>query len=463
MACVYCGKEVPFRMRLTGEEHFCCPAHKRLYNDEHSRLGLERLLEEVSAQEEEPEGRLAGPPGSEATEEAAANPLPEPEVVASGQGLKLWTFPHIPFPLEPRFSEFSRLDFAPADYTPGKAAAVPPPAATAAIERNRPAREAAPKEKRSTRPADEAAKSPSAAPVRSKPAKGATAKKKQASRTTAQSREPHPPRAEPPEKKPTAKEVQFVTGLGGYVTDQEKAGDSRSGQRIAAGVVLAICLGAGGYLGLGIGGGDSTTKAAAVTESSTWQKWIPSWADEQRGEEIALFGPSQGWSDYKVEWEADAKTGMAWVFRAVDPDNYYAVRLNHDGGKPKLVHYAVIDGARTDVREVPLRSVSASQQRFAVELEVKGSRFTLYVEGYNVADWTDDRLESGGFGIIRSDMSVAGVDDVKVTQLDRSSASNRRRFWRGAPPDHLPEVTLIGRAPDRQQGGRMAGAEESSL
>ncbi len=123
MACQYCGKEVPFRMRLTGEGHFCCPAHKRLYNDEHSRLGLARLLEEVSPREEEQparELREGDAPNPDTVEDVApAEAMPEPELVASGKGLRLWTFPHVRFEMDARFDAFLDSGLEPAPYTSG--------------------------------------------------------------------------------------------------------------------------------------------------------------------------------------------------------------------------------------------------------------------------------------------------------------------------------------------------------
>ena len=179
--------------------------------------------------------------------------------------------------------------------------------------------------------------------------------------------------------------------------------------------MLALCLGAGGYLGLGIGGGEGASDLRAGAASArSLEEWIPRWSDGEQGEEIALFGPSQDWSDYKVEWNADATTGVAWVFRAASPDNYYAVRLDRTGsGQLSLARYAIIGGARTAAAETPLEGTLPRQGTYAVRLEVKGPRFSLFVEGDSVAEWTDDRLYRGGFGIIRPDMGLAGVGDVE--------------------------------------------------
>ena len=103
---------------------FCCPAHKRLYNEEHSRLGLARLLEEVApdsvpgAVEEHRE--TAEVSVSRDLDRDLDTSLAEPELVASGQGLHLWTYPHLGYPLEARFGKFSKIAALPVPYSPGE-------------------------------------------------------------------------------------------------------------------------------------------------------------------------------------------------------------------------------------------------------------------------------------------------------------------------------------------------------
>jgi hypothetical protein len=235
----------------------------------------------------------------------------------------------------------------------------------------------------------------------------------------------------------------------------------RLDSRVAAGVVLALLLGAGGYFGLNIGRDSGSDSARAAAGSDVLDQWIPNWSEGEAGEDIALFGPSQEWADYRVQWKASEQESLAWIFRATDPDNYYAVELERrPRGSLRLVKYALIRGSRTSVSESSLEIPGPEKLHYAVELEVEGSRFRLYIEGHSVAEWSDDRLERGGFGVVRPGLGFAGVDDVKVTQLGAESASSRTPYWRGLMPDRLPEVYMLRPA---GQSGRGDADSESTL
>ncbi len=236
----------------------------------------------------------------------------------------------------------------------------------------------------------------------------------------------------------------------------------RQDSRVAAGVVLAMLLGAGGYLGLGTSQQEGTASQTAQSPggSGALDQWIPNWSEGDAGEDITLFGPSQEWSDYRVQWETGEKESFSWIFRAVDIHNYYAVELERrPEGTLRLVKYALIKGARTNVSESSLDLPGPEKARYGVELEVQGARFRLYVEGHSVAEWSDDRLERGGFGVVRPGLGFAGVGDVKVTPLGAESASSRPPYWRGLTPDRLPEVNLL--RPGGQSGRGEADSEST--
>ena len=120
-------------MRLTGETSFCRPAHRKLYHEEHSRLGLERLLEEVSSNDQD-----AGPAPEPGQQEEARTEESQPVAVAetgshpgeeapcqpaadsSEQDLEPWRCPPFEFSPQPLFRELTRLRFEPADYCAGR-------------------------------------------------------------------------------------------------------------------------------------------------------------------------------------------------------------------------------------------------------------------------------------------------------------------------------------------------------
>lgn len=528
MQCLYCGKEVPLRMRLTGEEHFCSPEHKRLYQEEHSRLGLARLLEEVTARpEEDPAGDDPGSGTREGGGAAGGDRAPagieeqpvqgtglaEPELVASGNGLKLWRHAEAKVALQPVYAEFLKLDLAPAEYAPAPRPAArktteiePAPVTTrepaaeakpgmpaAVTTATKPAgqNEVAPSRSAAVAPAErEAADSP---PSERKPPvkpdsprpRGITRKAERRAGEVEESgaapamftfgnpryaKAQAEPKIEEAAESSTAPDM-FTFGNPRYAKTQARRQQSATAIRIAAGAVIAIGLGAGAYWGIssgqfGSGGGEAAARVAAgAVAGAVAEEWIPNWSSDQQGEEIALFGPSQEWSDYRVQWQARMNQGVAWVFRAADPSNYYVVRLERtpDAGL-RLVRYAVIGGAATAKSEESLRAASAANEGYDVQLEVDGAEFTLYLDGHNVARWSDNQLPRGGFGIIRHDMGLAGVNDVKVVQLQRNSAF-RGRFWTGDPPENLPEVTLIrsGGASRSTPGSANKPGAESSL
>jgi hypothetical protein len=438
MACAYCGKEVPFRMRLTGEAHFCCLTHKRLYHDEHSRIGLARLMEEVSTGPEDEAGTPAevlAPAESKVDKQPLVDALPEPELVYSGQGLRLWTYPHQPYSFKPRFDHFGVTELAPAEYTAGR---ISPPE---------------PKKPEEVPDAStDGEVGEAVGPVQDPAPPGGKASSSELTSAPATTQERVEDEPVSSDKRLAISADPVTEGMieqPGFQTVERTA--SGGGYRMAAGVVLALCLGAGGYLGLGIGGGGNTTTATKRTDGSVLDEWIPDWSETETDGGIALFGPSQEWSDYRVQWNAESDKNLAWVFRAADPSNYYAVQIQRaDDGGLLLVRYAVVDGTRLDVVESSLSLPATGREILAVELEVVGSRFVLCLEGRNVAEWSDDRLPSGGFGVVRPDAGLAEVDDVKVIRLNGQSATNRR-FWKGLPPDTMPEVTALPPARESSQ------------
>src|SRR5690348_2805553 len=45
MRCLYCGKELALLKRWTRSGQFCSEAHKKSYQEEYNRIGLNRLLQ----------------------------------------------------------------------------------------------------------------------------------------------------------------------------------------------------------------------------------------------------------------------------------------------------------------------------------------------------------------------------------------------------------------------------------
>jgi hypothetical protein len=118
---------------------------------------------------------------------------------------------------------------------------------------------------------------------------------------------------------------------------------------------------------------------------------------------LAIFKPTTELSDYRFEFleEIDQK-GMGFAFRSSDLDNYYAVKLVvvRPGPLPlvHLVRYAVIHGKETSRVEKPLPFTTRSDTLYRVLVDVRGSDFTIMVQGQVVDFWSDNRLRQGGIG-----------------------------------------------------------------
>ncbi len=97
---------------------------------------------------------------------------------------------------------------------------------------------------------------------------------------------------------------------------------------------------------------------------------------------LALYRPTLQLSNYHVEFIAriDEK-GLGFVFRAVDANNYQAVRLvmTKAGPEPEwhVIRYTVIGGRETGRSEKPLPLPLTPEKFFSVRLEVIGNDFTL--------------------------------------------------------------------------------------
>lgn len=395
MECRYCGKEVPLRMRLTGETSFCRPAHRKFYHEEHSRIGLERLLAEVSSNDQdaragpEPEQQdearteqrqhvaAVDTSGSHPSEEAPTQPVAD----TSEQDLELWLCPPFEFSPQPLFRELTRLRFEPAGYS----AVQPEHSVTAET------RQAA---------EEELAAAAEAEPELDQPRDSA----------------PAPAIARP------ASKTEFHFSTPGIDTSSKGRGRAPAALKIAGVTVLAATIGGIGYFGFydkreSPPAGEVAQPAAEQSVADNGE-WIRHWAEGPDGDVVVLFGPSQEWSDYLVESNMHKSQDVTWAFRAVNADNYYAMKLSAGApGELNLARYAVIDGQPTGWVEAVVVLPAPVGDSFGVRLEVRGSQFTLSLDGRPAADWADERLPRGGFGVIAKNADLARARSTKVTQL----------------------------------------------
>lgn len=138
---------------------------------------------------------------------------------------------------------------------------------------------------------------------------------------------------------------------------------------------------------------------------------------------LRIWQPSIDLTDYKMEFEGSIeKRAMSWTYRSVNLDNFYASKIvvRKAGPMPTLeiVRYAMLDG-KESVRTrlpLPMNAITANSTLFHVELKVRGSQFTTFLNGQNIDSWSDSRLKKGGVGFFADAGEVAAIHWVNVDE-----------------------------------------------
>jgi hypothetical protein len=153
---------------------------------------------------------------------------------------------------------------------------------------------------------------------------------------------------------------------------------------------------------------------------NTTAEWSYDAAGFVRPAKLALFRPTLALQDYRFEFlgEIDEKA-MGCVFRAVDPDNYYAIKfaISNPGPMPlvKLVRYAVVNGKEERHEERPLPFLSSADTLYRVLIDIHGGDFTIMSQGKVVDFWSDNRLKTGGVGLFCGRGEKARIRWVEVS------------------------------------------------
>jgi hypothetical protein len=155
--------------------------------------------------------------------------------------------------------------------------------------------------------------------------------------------------------------------------------------------------------------------------------WVEGWGGDASGlhadRQITIYRPSLKLSDYRIEFQASIDTkSIGWVFRAADPDNYYAMKLTAvpSGLSPKvaLFKYLVINGRQTQVGRVPIDLTVQTDTVFNIRTDVRGPQFSTYIQGRQVDVWTDDQLKAGGVGFLNEREERGKVKSVSIRYLN---------------------------------------------
>ena len=155
--------------------------------------------------------------------------------------------------------------------------------------------------------------------------------------------------------------------------------------------------------------------------------WEQGWAGDTNGShagrQITIYRPSLKLTNYRIEFQGEIENkSIGWVFRAMDPYNYYAMKLAivTPGLTPKmaLIKYMVVQGHETEVGRVPLDMAVRNDTLFNVRVDVRGSKFSTYVQGQAVDVWTDEQLKSGGVGFLNERAERARVKSASISYLN---------------------------------------------
>lgn len=110
----------------------------------------------------------------------------------------------------------------------------------------------------------------------------------------------------------------------------------------------------------------------------------------------ALFRPSLGLTDYRLEFLARVERGsLTCLFRAQSPDTGQVLRIVSGGGA--MDRYVLTEGS-VDSRASAALTGIPSGKALNVRLEARGRDFSIAVNGRLIDRWNDSRTPSGGVG-----------------------------------------------------------------
>ncbi len=162
--------------------------------------------------------------------------------------------------------------------------------------------------------------------------------------------------------------------------------------------------------------------------------WSTDWSGKPpRGERFSILRPSLTMSDYRIEFQGQIESkSLGWIFRAADPNNYYALRLEIAKPGPMadiaLTRTVVEEGQSKDRARIPLRKKFARDTVFKIRTDVEGSTFRTWIQGELVDTWSDSRFKTGAFGLLTDEAGRAKLQRIQLSEPDdRGDAAARGR------------------------------------
>ena len=168
----------------------------------------------------------------------------------------------------------------------------------------------------------------------------------------------------------------------------------------------------------------TTAVSAVATGVPISGGWIDDWANASKTRRhVSVLSGSVKLSDYRLEFQSQIETkAIGWIFRGLNPRNYYVAKLEvvTPGLEPTvaLVHFAVVDGQDENRVVVPLPMKLRVDTTYKIRFDAIGNRFTAWVQGQKIDEWTDSRFGSGGVGFFSErDEHAAMQGTVNVVPL----------------------------------------------
>lgn len=142
--------------------------------------------------------------------------------------------------------------------------------------------------------------------------------------------------------------------------------------------------------------------AAAEAGTLIEQGWVTEWASDpggsRRGRQLTIFKPSLKLADYHFVFSGRIETrALGWVIRASDTRNYYAMKIVQEPSGVVFTRWAVVDGRESSYSE---KRLAVTAGTFQVQVDAKGPRFAVSIQGEPVEVWTDNRLAAGAVGFM---------------------------------------------------------------
>lgn len=153
--------------------------------------------------------------------------------------------------------------------------------------------------------------------------------------------------------------------------------------------------------------------------------WTTNWGSDapvNKGKQISLFRPSMSMTDYRFEFRGQIeKKAMGWIFRAANSKTYHVEKIEiiKPGANPivALIKYSVIKGVEGTHTQVMLPSDFKMDTAYRVRMDVKGNKFTTYVQDKLVDYWTDDQIKTGGAGFYTAQGERAQIRTSQIAYL----------------------------------------------